>query len=132
MAVMAVRVRSRARAIEALLCFIGALVLLAVLMSREVSWFDAAYVGVAYALFLALSVRTLFSKWCSSEEHDVTKNTGLWPHPRELATLGHRRLSGRKGKGRRRNHPEQSLNRPARIGSSQSFWQRWQCSRKVR
>ena len=81
MAVMAVRVRSRARAIKVLLCFIGALALLAMLMSKEVWWFDAAYVGVAYGTLLALSVRTLFSKWRSSEGQDVTKHGPMAAYP---------------------------------------------------
>ena len=81
MTVMAAQLRSRSRAIKALLSFIGALALFALLMSTEVWWLDAAYVGVLCALLLALSVRTLFSKWRSSEMNDSTKYGPMAAYP---------------------------------------------------
>jgi hypothetical protein len=71
---MTVLVRTRTRAIKALFLYIGALALLAVLMSTEVWWLDAAYVGIGFALLLAFSARTLFSKWRSDGTRDVTKH----------------------------------------------------------
>ncbi len=71
---MAAPVRTRARAIKVFLFYIGALALLAVLMATDIWWLDTAYVSVAFALLVAFSVRTLFSKWRSDEAHDVTKH----------------------------------------------------------
>lgn len=65
---------SRTRAFKVLLGFLGGLVLLAVLMSAGIWWLDAAYLGIVFALLLAFSVRTLLSKWRSSDRHDVTKH----------------------------------------------------------
>jgi hypothetical protein len=72
--VMNRRVPSQSRAIRVLLLYTGSLGLLALLMSTEVWWFDAAYLAVVFAVLLAMSGRTVLLKLRSSDANDVTKH----------------------------------------------------------
>ena len=74
-------VRGHLRAIRVLLLYIGALALLAVVMATGTWWLDAAFVGLVFALLLALSLRTLFAKWHSLDANDITKHGPLAAYP---------------------------------------------------
>jgi hypothetical protein len=65
------RLMSRYRSLRAFFLFICALGLLAVIMAADVWWFDAAYVGLTFAMILTFSLRVLFAKWRPSEAKHV-------------------------------------------------------------
>jgi len=65
---------SRSRAVRVFLFFMAALCLLALLISANIWWLDAAYVTLAFAALLVFSLRTVFAKWRSDDSKDVTRH----------------------------------------------------------
>ena len=57
-----------------LLLYVAALFLLALLMSADIWWLDAAYLAVIFAVLFVVSLRTVFAKWRSDNAKDVTKH----------------------------------------------------------
>ena len=67
-------VRTKSRAVRVLLLYLAGLGLLALLMSTDIWWLDAAYLSVVVAVLFLFSVRTVFAKWRSDDSKDVTKH----------------------------------------------------------
>ena len=54
--------------------YLAALCVLALLISADIWWLDAAYLSVHFAVLFLFSLRTVFAKWRSEDSTDVTKH----------------------------------------------------------
>ena len=75
------QIRTGSRAVRVLGLYIAALCLLAVLMSADIWWLDAAYVGMVFAVLFVLSARAVWTKWHSTDAKHVTKHGPTAAYP---------------------------------------------------
>jgi hypothetical protein len=73
--------RARSRALKALGRFLLALAPFGLLAWADVGWFDALHPGLVVVISLALSARTLFSKWRCDDGRDGTRYEPLAAYP---------------------------------------------------